>query len=79
MTQRTVDIAAKRVYNPVTICVNEIYSERPEGNNSAKKTDVYNIDDTWSLHILVEKFYGPENSRSYGYVLVVINLFSKCG
>ena len=44
-----------------------------------KKTDVYHIDDTWSLDILDLKDCGPENNRGYRYVLVIIDNFSKFG
>ena len=44
-----------------------------------KKTDVYHIDDIWSLDTLDFKDYGPENNRAYRYVLVVIDKFSKFG
>ena len=43
------------------------------------KTDVYHIDDIWSLDILDLKDYGPENNRGYRYILVVIDNFSKYG
>ena len=41
------------------------------------KTDVYNIDDIWSLDILDLKDCGPENNRGYRYVLVIIDIFLK--
>ena len=47
--------------------------------NHPNKTDVYYIDDTWSLDILDLKDYGPENNRGYRYVLVTIDNFSKFG
>ena len=36
----------------IKIFINEIYSKPPEKNYSTNKTDVYHIDDTWSLDIL---------------------------
>ena len=48
-------------------------------NYAINKTDVYHIDDTWSLDILDLKDYGPENNRGYRYVLVTIDNFSKYG
>ena len=42
-------------------------------------TDVYHIDDIWSLDILDLKDYGPENNRGYRYVLVTMDNFSKYG
>ena len=59
--------------------INEIYSKPPKKNYATNKTDVYHIDDTWSLDILDLKDYGPENNRRYRYVLVTIDLFSKFG
>ena len=57
----------------------EIYSKPPKRNYPTNKTDVYFIDDIWSLDILDLKDYGPENNKNYRYVLVVIDNFSKFG
>ena len=57
--------------------INEIYSKPPKKNYATNKTDVYHIDDIWSLDILDLKDYGPENNRGYRYVLVIIDNFSK--
>ena len=38
---------------------NEIYSKPPKMNYATNKTDVYSIDDIWSLDILDLKKYGP--------------------
>ena len=59
--------------------INEIYSKPPKKNYSTNKTDVYHIDDIWSLHILDLIDYGPENNGGYRYVLVIIDTFSKFG
>ena len=59
--------------------INEIYSKPPKKNYATNKTDVYHINDIWSLDILDIKDYGPENNRGYRYVLVVIDNFSKFG
>ena len=59
--------------------INEIYSKGPKKNYATNKTDVYHIDDTWSLDILDLKDYGPKNNRGYRYVLVIIDNFSKFG
>ena len=59
--------------------INEIYSRGPRKNYPTNKTNVYYIDDTWSLDILDLKDYGPENNRGYRYVLVIIDNFSKYG
>ena len=48
-------------------------------NYLTNKTDVYHIDDVWSLDILDLKDYGPKNNRGYRYVLVIIDNFSKFG
>ena len=61
----------------IKIFINEIYSKPPKKNYATNKTDVYHIDDIWSLDILDLKDYGPENNRGYRYVLVIIDNFSK--
>ena len=63
----------------IKIFINEIYSKGSRKSYPTNKTDVYHIDDTWSLDILHLKDYGPENNRGYRYVLVVIDNFSKFG
>ena len=63
----------------IKIFINEIYSTPPNKNYATNKTDVYHIDDIWSLGILDLKDYGPENNRGYRYVLVTIDNFSKFG
>ena len=63
----------------IKIFINEIYSKPPKKNYITNKTDVYFIDDIWSLDILDLKDYGPENNRRYRYVLVIIDNFSKYG
>ena len=63
----------------IKIFINEIYSKGPKKNYATNKTDVYHIDDIWSLDILDLKDYGPENNRNHRYVLVVIDNFSKYG
>ena len=63
----------------IKIFINEIYSKGPRQSYPTNKTDVYHIDDTWSLDILDLKDYGPENNRGYRYVLVIIDNFSKFG
>ena len=65
--------------NNIKIFINEIYSKPPKKYYPTNKTDVYHIDDTWSLDILDLKDYGPENNRGYRYVLVAIDNFSKFG
>ena len=63
----------------IKIFINEIYSKPPKKKYATNKTDVYFIDDIWSLDILDLKDYGPENNRGYRYVLVTIDNFSKFG
>ena len=63
----------------IKIFINEIYSKAPKKNYVTNKTDVYYIDDIWSLDILDLKDYGPENNKGYRYVLVTIDNFSKFG
>ena len=61
----------------IKIFINEIYSKPPKMKYVTDKTDVYHIDDIWSLDILDLKDYDPKNNRGYRYVLVVIDNFSK--
>ena len=61
----------------IKIFINEIYSKPPERNYPTNKTDVYHIDDIWSLDILDLNDYGPKNNRGYRYVLVILDNFSK--
>ena len=63
----------------IKIFINEIYSKGPKRYYATNKTNVYYIDDIWSLDILDLKDYGPKNNRGYRYVLVVIDNFSKYG
>ena len=63
----------------IKLFINEIYSKPPKKNYATNKTNVYHIDDIWSLDILDLKDYGPENNRGYRYVLVTIDNFSKYG
>ena len=63
----------------IKIFINEIYSKPPKKNYATNKTDVYHIDDIWSLDILDLKDYDPKNNRGYRYVLVIIGNFSKFG
>ena len=63
----------------IKIFINEIYSKPPKRNYNTNETDVYHIDDIWSLDILDLKDYGPENNRGYRYVLIIIDNFSKFG
>ena len=63
----------------IKIFINEIYSKAPKNNYATNKTDVYYIDDIWSLDILDLNDYGSKNNRGYRYVLVIIDNFSKFG
>ena len=56
----------------IKIFIDEIFSKPTRKNISTKETDVYHIDDIWSLDILDLKDYAPENNRNYRYVLIVI-------
>ena len=63
----------------IKIFINEIYSKPPKKDHATNKTDVYHIDDIWSLDSLDLKDYGPENNRGHRYVLVIIDNLSKFG
>ena len=54
----------------MNLFLNEICSQTPEENYVTNKTDVYHINDNWSLDIQELNYYGPENNRGYRYVLV---------
>ena len=57
--------------------MDEINSKPPKKNYSTNKTNVYCIDNIWSLDIIDLKKYGPDNQRGLRYVLVVSNNFIK--
>ena len=63
----------------IKIFINEIFSKPPKNYYATNKTNVYYIDEIWSLDILDLKDYGPENNRGYRYVLVAVDNFSKFG
>ena len=63
----------------IKIFINEISSKPLKKKSATNKTDVYHIDEIWSLDILDLKDYGPENNRGYRYVLVIIHNFNKFG
>ena len=67
------------IQESIKIFINETYSKPPKKNSATNKTIVYHIDDIWSLDILDLKDYGggPENSKGYRYVLVIIDKFQK--
>ena len=59
----------------IKIFIDEIYSKPPKKNYSTNKTNVYHIDDIWSLDILDLSDYGVENNRNFRYVLVIRDTF----
>ena len=59
--------------------INEIYSKPTKKIYSENKTNVYQIDDIWSLDILDLRDYSPENIRGNRYVLVIKDKFSNFG
>ena len=63
----------------IKIFINEIYSKPPKKYYLTNKTDLYFIDEIWSLDILDLKDYGTNNNGGYRYVLVTIDNFSKFG
>ena len=68
MTQRTINFS-----------IDEIYSKPTEKFYVTNKTNVYHIDEIWSLGILDEKDNGTENNRGYRYAFVVVDNFFKFG
>ena len=71
--------SSKMTQKSVKIFMKEDYSKSPKKNYSTNKTDVYHIDDSWSLDIIDLKHYGPEKNRGYRSVLVILDNFSKIG
>ena len=63
----------------IKVFIDEIHAKPPKKTYTTIKTDIYHIDDIWSLDILDLKVYGPENNKGYKYVLVKIENFSKFG
>ena len=63
----------------IEIFINEIYSKPLKKYYATNKTNVYHIDDIWSLDVLELKDYGSKNNRGYRYVLVIIDNFSEFG
>ena len=61
------------------IFIDEVYSKPPKKNYPTNKTIIKSIDDTWSSDLLDLNDYGPKNNKSYRYILVVIDNFSKFG
>ena len=58
---------------------NQLFCKPPRKIYPTNKTDVYHVDDLWSLDFLDSKDYGPENNRGYRYILAVVDNFSKFG
>ena len=50
-----------------------------EVSEITNKMDVHHIDDSWRLDILDIQDFRAENIRSFRYVLVVLDIFSKFG
>ena len=63
----------------IKIILNEIYSKPPNRNYPTNETDVYPIDQIWSLDTLDLKGYNFEINIGYRYVLVIIDNFSNFG
>ena len=63
----------------IKIFIEELFPKPPRKIYATNKTEVYQIDDIWSLNILDLKDYGPENRKVYRYILLVIDDLSKCG
>ena len=57
--------------------MNEIYSPSTKRNYETNKTTTKSIDVTWSSGLLDMNDYGPKNNKSYRYLLVVNDIFSK--
>ena len=73
------NLGLKMTQKNLKIFINEICSKGPRKYYPTNKTDVYHIDNIWSLDILDLKDYGPKNNRGYRYVLVTIDNFNRFG
>ena len=63
--------------NWIKIIIDEIYSKPLKKFYATNETNVYHIDDIWSLDLLDLKDYGSEKKRVERINLVVIDNFSK--
>ena len=63
----------------IKIFIDELCSKGPKKNYSTNKTDVYHIDNIWSLGISALKNYGPEKNKGDRYDLIILDSFSKFG
>ena len=72
-------IQNKRLRKQIEIFIIETNTKPPKKYYATNKTNVFYIDNVWSLDILDLKDHGAENNKSYRYVLVVIENFSKFG
>ena len=63
----------------IALFINETYSKPPKKNYPTNKTDLYHIDNIWSLDISDLKDYDPESIRGHRYVLVVKDSFNIFG
>ena len=61
------------------IFIDEVYSKSPKKNYPTNKTMIKSVDDTWSSDLLDMNDYDPKNNRSYRYILVFIENYSKFG
>ena len=70
---------SKMSQKSIKLFINEIYSKPHKRYYIINKTDVYHIDDIWSLDTSDLKGYGPQKNRGHRYVFVIIDNFSKFG
>ena len=63
----------------IKIFIDEIYSNPPRKIYPTNKIMIKSIDNTWSSDLIDMNDYGPKNNRSYRYILVVADNFSKIG
>ena len=63
----------------IKIFIEEVYSKPPKKNYTTNETDVYLIDDTWSLDVVDLNDHDPEKNRGHRYVLVFKDTVSKFG
>ena len=57
----------------------ETYPNPPKKNYVTNKSDVFYLDEIWSMDLLDLNDFGPNNDEVHRYNLVVIDIFSKFG
>ena len=67
------------IQKSINTFIDEIYSKPPKKNYLTNKTDVYHIDDAWSLYILDLKNYRPEKKKKLQISFIYDRQFREIG